>query len=208
MTVHLPGGRARRIGPDAIVGQNEAFENRADQIPKFKRWGWGTSGDLSTMLSHSVGALGAANTTYFALLPQLTNRVAVKYIRTRVTTNSAGNFLRVALYHLDADHIFRKLAATDGSFPTDSTGIQTLTLQREIELSPTDGLFLGFNVTSVTPNFDTLPSNVTSLLPCLSRAETITTMPTQAARTTLVNSGTATRIPLVAYLSTEAYQLF
>ena len=144
----LPFGRGYRTGPDARVNQSESWASRAREIPRRDEW----------MVSpfRAYGSDATSNTGYaqylrMALIPQLDNILEATHARLRVTTSSAGSFVKACIYRLETKNDQKKLVKvplSEVAIPGDSAAVQTEKLAGTAVLYPESRYFMCAYVSS------------------------------------------------------------
>lgn len=95
----LPGGRGLYTDEEAFIGQGESFEGRRNTIPSQDGTYFCIGGNPYQFVA---GGAHAANRIFlFPMLPPPDRDITVESVRVTVSTLSAGNNIRVALYTFD-----------------------------------------------------------------------------------------------------------
>ena len=140
----LPFGRGYRTGPGASIAQAESIDSRSRDIARDDEW--------LVMPMNMLGGDTSASTGYaqeFRLFPlaRLANSLKATSVRIRVTTASAGSFVRTAIYQYKTHPIsgkqFLKVPSTEALFPGTGTGIINQDLPNEATLLPGTYYFMG-----------------------------------------------------------------
>tara|TARA_Y100000034_G_scaffold100544_1_gene124021 strand:+ start:368 stop:1003 length:636 start_codon:yes stop_codon:yes gene_type:complete len=207
----LPFGRGYRVGPDAVVAQNESWASRARDVPARDEW------FISSIPVFGSGAAGQASYSAnlrLTVLPRLAGVLEAKYARMRVTTASAGSFLNSSIYRYDTKNgkkTFVKVPSSDAEFSGASTGEQTYKLQNTVVLHPGENYFLGAYVSNsaigVTSDNNTAVRLVPVRLATATLAGISSSLPGSVALELTSAEFAGYYVPWVMYLSAMANEV-
>lgn len=206
----LPGGRGEQADQ---IAQDESYDVRRRLDPLEDGWLVSTVGEnIYTSLSSTSSVL-TANQLMLFYSPDRVRRVLCREARLSVVTASAGATLRTALYIYDNREVHRRLVKVPGSeasFDASTTGRKTTRLSRDVELPIEAKLFIGFWSSSAAVEVEGSAPGVGASTVVRRRAISSVSAPlgTSYDFNQIATLDTAQGVPLVAYLSPDAMQVF
>ena len=124
----IPYGRAPGLKRGGYIDAVDAIAGRVRELPARDNW------YLSTVPPYNAGSIGCAaltaNLVRFYYLGKLASETTLAQARLNITTLSAGQDVRTAIYVYDnsAERRLVKVAPTEVRFAADATGVQTALL--------------------------------------------------------------------------------
>lgn len=135
MANDLLGGRGPRQGPDALVGQDEGFDERLQRSPKQDEFWISNTHPLIDLTSNVVPGVDLLR---LQLLPYITRSMTLRRVRISVTVAVASSTVLVGLYLYQREPVrrFRLIAGTEAAISSASVGQKDATLASAVMLQP------------------------------------------------------------------------
>ncbi len=200
----VPHGRGERRGTDAYIGQTESRNSRVREIPRRDEW---MISPFRSYGSDQTSATGYSQNFRLALLPRLSNGLEARFARLRVTTSSAGSFVKSCIYRLETSEGVRrfvKVPSTETFFLGDSTGVKTSELTGTAVLRPEVRYFLGAHVSNSSIGISSGTNTAQRVVPIKTVAGSLSSTATRLPASVTVGSTTntfASYVPWIVYMS-------
>ena len=191
----LEGGRGLYSGDEAFIDQGESFQGRRPpaQGGQF----------ISTVPPYSAtaGSTYTANQVNIYALPVMATDTIIEVARLRVTTLSAANNARVAVFTFDLrERTLKKIPGTEVVFATDATGLLETALLRSVRLVSGRPYFVGFKASDATAAFSSTVATTAGTLAALTVASAAGELPA-AVQLVALASAPVLVTPSVTYIS-------
>lgn len=206
----LPGGRGPRLGPDAVVDQDEAYDARRQRVPDANNWLL-TNDDLydDAVINVALPSIDTLHLSWVRTAPFTTlgKSMVIREARISVTALKLGALARAAIFlYIPSSRSCALLPGSQAYFTCSDIGLVKYTLPSRPELSAAARYLIGVAVNDTDPKFRGMaPATAARLVPGYTASMQANGFDSPLQLTRLTKDYTMRTIS-VAYISEEAAQ--